>query len=189
MWYVYLLSALPDLEMKSIPSISTEEFLTLCADYLTSSDMQILYYLSEHPDVPFHNEFRDVWVQQWVDYNNSLRALLGLRRLQVSQSHLSEQRVHSWVVEPYAVWQLDSVIHAADPLKREWALLACQWEFLDILEACSSYGKENLFSYAVRLQLLHRIHSLLNEKGREVFTSLQESLVKELPVAMTYYQK
>jgi Protein of unknown function (DUF2764) len=162
----YLISSLPALSFDLKPSLTPEEYLTLCRAQLGNSDAEVIEALlfdtaSSHP-----------FVLAWRDKETILRNAIAYAR-----ATLSNADVEPWI-RPTQGCDLsyeilvDEIFQVADPLLREQGLDKLRWTIAESLQAYDPMDVSVAFAYAIKLKLAWRWAKLNTEKGQATFEQL-----------------
>ncbi len=171
--YYYTVSSLPYLRYEEAPPFSREEFLRLCAVEVRGRDMEVLENASIYRPEPVEPSCRVL--DRWVEWEGSLRdALVGLRasRLGVDGGKF----VKGFPVASDTLGVAKAAVSKDDPMEAEEALNRARWRFLDDLEGRFFFDVNRLVAYLLKLELLLRMGTFEEEKGKERLESLVSAL-------------
>jgi hypothetical protein len=203
MTYEYLLAGLPELKPGSDSPISLEKLLELLDEQLTANDKQLLALLQEHCEdneqaaelyergLQSKNKFVRDWFAFNQDMNNILVASIcrkhgfDVKKQIVGESEVAETlRTHASqkdfglneVMGDYqaflALAQID------DLLTREKSMDALRFEWLNDRTQFDFFSTEQVLSYYLQAEMLHRWSILTIEEGEKVFRELVADMKK-----------
>jgi hypothetical protein len=172
--YVYLISQLPMLHFNAKPPLSFGKFMELCQQFIPEKDARRLSSLPQ-PDAYTQNKERNPVIQQWVDFDVSLRN--DLAKIRASRKHIDP----SIYLRPGGLRD-GSVAHIANIshrnpflLEAEQVLDEARWHELDELGVGRFFDFETLVIYAYKLIILTRWEKIRNADKEKI---LEETLVK-----------
>ena len=162
----YLISSLPALSLDLKPSLTREEYFSLCCAHLGPSDVEAVEALlfdaaSAHP-----------FVTAWRDKETILKNAIAYARATISNAD-----VEPWIRPTqgcdlsYEVL-VDEVFQVADPLKREQGLDKLRWAIAESLQAYDPMDVTVALAYAIKLKLAWRWANLNPENGHATFEQL-----------------
>jgi hypothetical protein len=162
----YLISSLPTLSLDVKPTLTLEEYISLCRAQLGSADAEAIEALlsdqtSRHP-----------FVAAWRDKETILKNAIAYARATISNAD-----VEPWIRPTqgcdlsYEVL-VDEVFQRADPLQREKGLDNLRWSIAESLQAYDPMDVTIALAYAIKLKLAWRWASLNTEKGQAAFEQL-----------------
>lgn len=168
--YYYAVASLPYLTFETEDVPGREEFLEICRQWGTESDLEILSRITLEPDAPGLHPILD----RYQRFETGLRNELVKQRSQHLQRD-PQDYIHSDKTgdDHTAVSGLSEQVRAAvqapTPLKADEILDRLRWQFLDELEIGQFFNVQQMIVYYLRLQILLRRNSLTKETGREEF--------------------
>ncbi|MBU0548723.1 MAG: DUF2764 domain-containing protein [Candidatus Omnitrophica bacterium] len=158
--YYYLISSLPLLKFYERPAISKEDFLAESKKWLSAGDFVVLsalnvnHFIADKKDTPL--------LKQWKDFEYSIRSQLSLFR--TARGKNQEYKMQK---------DINEIIQAGNnPLEIEQALLFFRWGFLEEQEIEHFFDLDFLIIYCLKLQILERLFTFDNEKGKQRFEEL-----------------
>lgn len=153
---VYLLCSLPSLNFRQVPPISFDDFCNDSQKQLSKKHFRML----ETVDLKEMDSDEEGKLKHFTDlYADLIGDLTEMRNAK------AEKRPPRLAYLPQSVTELN-------PLEREKQIMRWQWERLDDIEVGNTFTLVNLFVYKLKLQILHRLHSLEPDRGRQVFESV-----------------
>lgn len=153
---VYLLCSLPSLNFVQVPPISFDDFYYDSKKQLSKKHFRML----ETVDLK----------EMDSDEKGKLKHFTGLYSDLIGD--LTEMRNAKAEKRPTRLAHLPQSVTELNPLDREKQIMRWQWDRLDDLEAGNTFTLVNLFVYKLKLQILHRLHSMEPDRGRQVFESV-----------------
>ena len=171
--YYFLVASLPALIPDAPPPMSRQQLLALCEAQMSASDYPMVREAGlDAEGRPAHSS--DVLLR-WNRWEVSLRnALARLRALQLERDS-----------EPY-LREIEESLEAADvareafgsddPMEAERLLARARWSFLEELEVGHYFDTAKLIIYALKLQMLIRLASMTEERGKTEFARIGEAV-------------
>ena len=172
----FLLSSFPSLQLQEPAPLKLEDVLSRCAQHLSETEIEELSAVCATPPEGTSG-FAEAWSMAWGEFKN-LNDRERLKRLPPgSQETLPADgpyRNDRLRTEVLRAWE------AADPLKREEALMLAQWEWLDERRRSAPYSQDDLFGYALQLKLLEQRDAWDEETGLTQFAEQTDSFMNPL---------
>ena len=170
--YYYLISSLPMLSMDTKPSISYQEFLSLCKEQLSSSDYNELTKAVFSSTEKAHHPL----MKRWERYIDDVLSILKEERGRKLGWH---QDVKSSVNNPALRERIHRACYSMNPLEGEKELLSIYFDFLNTSATSDPFDIEVLMVYALKIQIIERMDSFDTQKGREEFKRLFGNIQKQ----------
>ena len=159
--YYYFAAALPTLSLESRPTLSFDEFRSLCREHLCRRDLDALDDIAETNG----NTSRHPFVRAWRGEEQTLRnTIAGIRaaRLKIDAStHLREPRGFDSSIERTA----NDAFAKDNPLDREMALDKFRWGRIEDLAGYEPFEGRSVLAYALKLILAERWALMSEEEG------------------------
>jgi len=153
---VYLISSLPSLTFGQLPPISVDDFHSEAKEQLSSKIYNKLQELDLNnkidPKIGKLKKFAELIEQLKIDFIEIRNAKKSNRSSIVSI--------------------LPKTVLEQNPLEREKSIMKWQWEELDNINKGEIFSLNEVFSYKLKLQILHRLNSFSAEKGKEILESV-----------------
>lgn len=162
----YLISSLPPVSLDVKPTLTLEEYLSLCQSQLVAAEAEAIEALLG--DQPSGHPF----VAAWRDKEAILKNAIAYARATISNAD-----VEPWIRPTqgcdlsYEVL-VDEVFQIADPLQREKGLDKLRWAIAESLQAYDPMDATVALAYAIKLKLAWRWAKLNTEKGQAAFEGL-----------------
>ncbi len=161
MSYFYFASTLPELSLDQAPSLSSEDFTTLCREHLTGGDFAAMETLNEDA-----GSSRQGFVNLWKDKETQLRnAVVRVRASELQRDptpYLREQKNVDTAVER----TVGEAYGRATPREREQVLDRFRWSQAEGLAGFNAFSLDAILAYAVKLKLAERWAGMDDEAGR-----------------------
>ena len=169
--YYYTVSSLPYLSIESKPEYSIDDFINHCSAELSNNDLEIL---SEVSLVPKDSELSGLAILiNWQAYTRSFRNyLVNLRAKNLNREAKNYLRQGKESFEAYIKAKQVSTIE--NPLEAENALIKGHFDYLYDLQVGHFFDLEFLIIYKLKLQLLIRKFSFIQELGIKNFDKIDE---------------
>jgi len=182
--YYYLVCSLPDINWESEPSLKSDRFLTLCADWLSEAEKNTLANLTLTPPAPrdtsdFFAEKSDLpmaaepVVKNWYRWETALRNRLVRQRAGAGQDVGKLLRGEPEMICEIEVGITEAWNHA-DPQEREHVIDRLRWRFLEELENSNTFNFGYLCLYKLKLLIKEKWLPRRRENGREM---LEQTIV------------
>lgn len=203
MTYEYLLAGLPELKPGADSPVSLEKLLELLDEQLTANDKQLLALLQEHCEdneqaaelYERGRKSKNRFVRDWFAFNQDMNNILvaaicrkhgfDVKKQIVGDGELEETlRTHASqkdfglneVMGDYqAVLALAQI---EDLMAREKAMDALRFEWLQDRTQFDFFSIEQVLSYYLQAEMLHRWSILTIEEGERVFRELVADMKK-----------
>ncbi len=173
----YLISQLPSLDAvgETIPLPITEErFNELCSDLLGKKAIEALNKLSL---IPSKEERKSgfSFVDAWNDGERKLRlALASIRAGKMKKNFDADNNS----VSAQILQAARTATETDDPLEAEIFLNSFRLDFLETLRPTDTFSEDYLFYYGIKLKLLLRMRSFDENKGREEYRKIYDSIMR-----------
>lgn len=179
--YYYIVSSLPYLSFEDSPPFSHEELLERCALWLSSQERaQLGLGLLDIERIPQDLLANDL-LRRWVSFENTLRNELvryRARDLGFGEEKYMRERPG---FEIDAVEEVHKALQIPSLYEKEIALLEIRWDFLSRMEPGHYFDLTVLIIYGLKLQILERMQSFSEEKGRQLLKIICERNLNERP--------
>jgi len=162
--YYYVITSLPYISLSEKLPIRKDDFLANCKKYLKKTDFNILESVSLFD--AGENELPSGVIRRFFRWERGIRnALVRLRSesldIEPDMFIRDEMADHSQVLLAEEAFNADS------PLMAEEILNKARWRYLDELEFEHYFDIDRLVIFFIKLQILERIFSFDDVKGRE----------------------
>ncbi|MBW2028564.1 MAG: DUF2764 family protein [Deltaproteobacteria bacterium] len=179
--YYYIVSSLPYLSFQDSPPFSHEEFLEGCDLWLSNQERaQLGLGLLDVERIPQDLIANDLLLR-WVSYENTLRNELvrhRARNLGIGEEKYMRERPG---LEVGAAEEVHKALQLPSLREKEIALLEIRWDFLSDMEPGHYFDLTALIIYGLKLQILERMQSFSEEKGRQLLKIVCERNLNERP--------
>lgn len=165
--YYYLLSSLPMLTASAPPPFDYPTFLEMCRSSVSAATYGALEQLTVDSD-------KGPLLRSWAGFYQRLREELRYQRL--------TKRGKSCPVpgDREAAAAVQAAIAAENPLEGEQQLLELEFRQIDALVGMHVFDDTALFGYALKLQLMQRLHGFQFETGKAEFVSLLDGIQQKI---------
>lgn len=165
--YYYLLSSLPMLAANTAPPFDYPTFLEMCRSSVSAATYGALEQLTVDSD-------RGPLLRPWAVFYRRLREELRYQRLcrLGKPCQAPEDRGAAAAVQ--------AAVAAENPLQGERLLLELEFRQIDSLVGFHVFDDTALFGYALKLQLMQRLHGFQFEPGKEEFISLLDGIQQKI---------
>jgi len=186
--YYYLVAQLPSLSFGVPAGVSIPYFIDLCGTFLTEKDRALLPLLALSPEgnIPgalgtgYEQEIKPCGsplIDGWRQWERALRLHLGQGRYQ--RLKRETPRLADAPVDPLdAARVARAALAIGDPLEAETFLDRERWALIDYLMGFDYFGRDSVFAYYLKLQILERRSLFTRERGLEAFSSVYASIVE-----------
>ena len=161
---VYLMCSLPALNFGQIPPISLEEFTEMARNALSTGSFKIL------EQVNMQNTESDDRKVRMKNVDNILKG--ALKDIAEIRNSRRKRRQAKPAFLPGSVLE-------ANPLDREIQIMQWEWDSLDALVFGKNFSLAEVVVYKLKLQLLFRMQSFTEERGKRVMASVVTPSEKE----------
>ena len=165
--YYYLLSSLPMLAAGSPPPFDYPTFLEMCRSSVSPATYGALKELTVESD-------RGPLLHAWAAYYRLLRQELRYQRLARLGKPCQPPEDRG------AALTVQAAMAADNPLQAERLLLDQQFRQIDALVGFHVFDDTALFGYALKLQLILRLHGFQFEAGKAEFVSLLDGIQQKI---------
>ena len=162
--YYYLVASLPSLQLSAEPPMTIEEFRARAHEQLTASDLRELNALLLGSGSSA-SEGSSAFGRAFVRREAALLHAVALRRAERRARDAESLRAAGVDVDMSMQAGVNDAFAAADPLERERRIDAMRWRWLEEQQERDPFAPTAVFSYALRLLLLHRWSERTVEKG------------------------
>ena len=163
--YYYLIASLPELTTDGEMPITYDEFLDMCRTTVSESTFELLEGLTLlSKEGPIMKEWNAFYGNLTSEINQQRSVILGRSYNKEFEKEFENTRVAA------------NAIAAKNPLEAEKLLLDYEFEKLDALVGLHAFDDTVLFGYAVKLKLLERQSCFVQEKGKEEFSQLFQTI-------------
>ncbi len=174
----YLMSQLPSLDGISDTAplpVTEERFYELCDRFLGKKALNILNDLTLVPDRNLHKE-GSALVDSWNEGERLLRLALAVVRAEKMKKAFDTESISF----PVGLMQTArSASDADDPLTAELMLNRFRLSFLEGLRPSDAFCEDSVFYYGLKLKLLTRMQRFDENKGREEYRNIYNSVIRE----------
>ncbi len=159
--YYYLIASLPNITIKDAPPLSFDDFMSLCSQHVSPSDLNAINQLLSMPAKKTRNKFINNWQDSEIQLRNSIaknRATrLGLDAVPYLRTHEGlDSSIDKVVSDAFA---------KANPSERELAIDKFRWSKAEELGGFDPFTPQALLVYALKLLLAQRWSKMNKENG------------------------
>ncbi len=165
--YYYLLSSLPMLAASAPPPFDYPTFLEMCRSSVSAATYGALEQLTVDSD-------KGPLLRSWAVFYRRLRQELRYQRLQKLGKPCQAP------ADREAAAAVQAAIAAETPLLGEQQLLELEFRQIDALVGFHVFDDTALFGYALKLQLMQRLHGFQFETGKAEFVSLLDGIQQKI---------
>lgn len=158
--YYYLAASLPSLSLDHAPTLSSEQFTSLCDEHLSRPDREGLRELTDAGIEPNHRFVSD-WREKEAQLRNAVVRVRAQRLNADASEHLREQRESG----PDADGAVSEAYARPTPLERERSLDRFRWSQAEALAGFNPFSGRAVLAYAVRLMLAERWAAMDEDAG------------------------
>jgi len=181
--YYYLVAQLPTLTFGGSAPFSVDHFRELCADLLSAEDKPLLDQcvlvprnFDEAPDILPHPILSPL-IDGWRNWERTLR--LNLAKLRFA----SLKREGNFPIDPPAdpvdaVSAAKGALAFESPWEAEVFLDRSRWTAIEGLMGFDYFGRDTVFAYMLKLQILERQGTLKTEEGFKEYKNLYASIME-----------
>ena len=173
--YYYLVSSLPMLDKYTEPSMSSDEFVESCEEWLSSGDMAQVSAMSLIPvggRVLEHGTAAAMWNEWETSLRNKLARARGGKLNREVESDLHDETDCFPEVERV----IQEVSAAHNPLEAEKILDDMRWTKLEEIEATHGFDVYTLCAYKLKLQLCEKWMPREEKLGIEKFNEVIDAV-------------
>lgn len=185
--YYYLVSQLPSLSYGVSAAIETKDFIELCRSFLSPQDFKLLDYCRLDPEgnTPFSlgqayqirpEPVGSHLLDNWRIWERALRLHLARSRLQ----HVKQENpvVADAPADPIdAALVAKNAVSIESPLEAELYLDRARWSAIEALQGFDYFGRDTVYAYYLKLQLLERKQKFKVDEGFEAYKGLYHSIM------------
>ena len=167
----YFLSSMSMLRFSDKAPMSWESFLSQARGNVSEGEYEALCSIEDRSDSS--NRF----LIQWNGLNRKLDEAVNARRRQ----NLHREEKSSQVFVDYEITKTaNAALNAKNPLEAEMILMRFRYDWLEQQKGLDPFSEAALLAYALQLRILIRKDLFTVEAGNEQFSSMFESIQKEL---------
>ena len=168
--YYYLIASLPLLEFGMKTLFTYADFLSICEEQLSSSDLNII---KETRLAPLENPYSHcLTLREWNKFNITLRNEIAKVRANKQGKDASKYIRGEDYVDPFMASFTQWVINQDSPLEAEISLDRFRWEKLDDLGRGHYFDIDYLVVYALKLRILERWENINSNDGMQALQNL-----------------
>lgn len=171
--HYYLISSLPMLSLDKGLPFSYAEFMDICRDHLGKAE----YAELESAVLEASGDPRSPLMRKWKAYLGKVASVLKAQR--AKKLGWNGGDVVALGNDPVLSERIQRAVDVMNPLEGEKEILAVYFDFLQSNSSLSPFSMDNLLLYALKLQILERLGSFDQEKGRKEFRRLFSDLQKD----------
>lgn len=181
--YYYLVAQLPTPTFGGPVPFSVDHFKELCADLLSAEDRLLLdqcvlvpQNFEEAPDILPH-PIPSPLIDGWQNWERTLR--LNLAKLRFANL----KREGNFPMDPPAdpvdaVSAAKAAMALESPWEAEVFLDRSRWAAIEALQGFDYFGRDTVFAYMLKLQILERQGTLKTEEGFKEYKNLYASIME-----------
>ena len=167
----YFLSSMSMLRFSDKAPISWESFLNQAKGNVSESEYEALCSIDDRTESP--NKF----LSEWNELNRKLDEAVNVGR----RKNLNREEKASAVFVDYEISKTaNAALNAKDPLEAEMVLMRFRYDWLEAQKGLDPFSEAALYAYALQLRILIRKDLFTVEAGNEQFSSMFDSIQKEL---------
>ena len=167
----YFLSSMSMLRFSDKAPISWESFLNQAKGNVSESEYEALCSIDDR------TESSNKFLSEWNELNRKLDEAVNVGR----RKNLNREEKASAVFVDYEISKTaNAALNAKDPLEAEMVLMRCRYDWLEAQKGLDSFSEAALYAYALQLRILIRKDLFTVEAGNEQFSSMFDSIQKEL---------
>ncbi len=171
--HYYLISSLPMLSLDKGLPFSYAEFMKICKDHLSKAE----YAELESAVLEASGDPKSPLMKKWKAYLEKVGSALKVQRMKkLGWNGGDVMQVGN---DPALFERIQRAVEIMNPLDGEKEILAIYFDFLQSNSSLSPFSMDNLLLYALKLQILERLGSFDQEKGRVEFRRLFSDLQKD----------
>ena len=177
----YLIASLPYLCYPDPPSITIDEFLSICNTHLSRSRLDKLKSISRGETD--HAVNRLSVVRMWQEWDLAARGELARLRAE-RLGRLVEAMVPEGKIIVSAIEAAREAYRAHSPMEADDVFETARWAYIDSLEFGRYFNMEWLALYLLKLKVLERRARLVTERGRVGLELVLEGCDEEIGALM-----
>ena len=167
MKYYYFVAALPAVSLDGPFSLSWEDFLRRCDEFLQPDDRRAIEALSEPIDVPARHPFIARWRRMEVQVRNAVVRNRAARLRRDATPYLRDQEGFDLRI----VNAVGDAFSKENPRDREAALDRLRWALIEEAAGVDPFALDAVLAYALKLRLAERWARLDRPAGRRAIES------------------
>lgn len=171
--HYYLISSLPMLSLDKGLPFSYAEFMKICKDHLSKAE----YAELESAVLESSGDPKSPLMKKWKAYLEKVGDALKAQR--TKKLGWNGGDIVQAGNDPVLFERIQRAVEIMNPLEGEKEILAIYFDFLQSNSSLSPFSMDNLLLYALKLQILERLCSFDQEKGRAEFRRLFSDLQKD----------
>jgi hypothetical protein len=185
--YYYLVSQLPSLSYGVSAAIEIKDFVELCRTFLSTQDFSLLQYCRLDPEgnqpLAFGPGYQFLpepvgspLLDNWRIWERTLRLHLARQRLQHVKGE--QQSLADAPADPMdAAMAAKNAVAIESPLEAELFLDRARWSAIEALQGFDYFGRDTVYAYYLKLQLLERRQKFQVDEGFEAYQGLYASIM------------
>ena len=167
----YFLSSMSMLRFSDKAPISWESFLNQAKGNVSESEYEALCSIDDR------TESSNKFLSEWNELNRKLDEAVNVGR----RKNLNREEKASAVFVDYEISKTaNAALNAKDPLEAEMVLMRFRYDWLEAQKGLDPFSEAALYAYALQLRILIRKDLFTVEAGNEQFSSMFDSIQKEL---------
>ena len=167
----YFLSSMSMLRFSDKAPISWESFLNQAKGNVSESEYEALCSIDDR------TESSNKFLGEWNELNRKLDEAVNVGR----RKNLNREEKASAVFVDYEISKTaNAALNAKDPLEAETVLMRFRYDWLEAQKGLDPFSEAALYAYALQLRILIRKDLFTVEAGNEQFSSMFDSIQKEL---------
>jgi len=185
--YYYLVSQLPSLSYGVSAAIEIKEFVELCNTFLSTQDFALLQFCHLDPEgtqaLSLGQGFQIMpeplgspLLDNWRIWERALR--LHLARLRLQYVKRENPALADAPADPMdAAMVAKNAVSIESPLEAELFLDRARWAAVESLQGFDYFGRDTIYAYYLKLQLLERKQKFKVDEGFEAYQGLYASIM------------
>jgi len=185
--YYYLVSQLPSLSYGVSAAIEIKDFVELCRTFLSAQDFALLQYCHLDPEgthpLSLGQGFQlmpeslgSSLLDNWRVWERALR--LHLARLRLQHVKRENPALADAPADPMdAAMVAKNAVSIESPLEAELFLDRARWSAIESLQGFDYFGRDTVYAYYLKLQLLERKQKFKVDEGFEAYQGLYASIM------------
>lgn len=168
--YYYLMASAPSTDLKTLPAVSSEEFLRSASEQLSQEDAcRLQNLLSEEPECAGNGI-----VDEYLKWDRAVRNALVKLRTEGAETTRDCREGES---VPAAA-SLAAVLYKTEsPLKAEQQWDAERWNYLENLKTGHYFDFDAVAVYALQLRLAERNARFREDEGEKEYAALYKTVI------------
>ena len=167
-----LIASLPHIQIDRDPPFSSKEYLNICSDHVSDSQLILLNALVNNET---SSEIKSFYTNQWFNAEIQLKNAISKQRAQ-NRGIDAKPFIHDHAnFIGFIETKVQEAFNTDNPFDLEQSLDQTRWNLAEEFIGADNYGFSKLAAYAIQLRIVNQWYGRSNEKGQ---TNLEDTITK-----------